>query len=171
MRLGYISAAGAGAADSTLAALADRLESRDFRLAGIVQTNTEVAVGRRCDMDVRVLGGGPMIRISQSLGAGSRGCRLDPAALERAVGEVTSRLHDDIDLVIINKFGKHEAEGRGFRPLIADALERELPVLIAVSRLNLASFLDFTGGLAWQLPLDVDAIEEWLVHRREGAAA
>lgn len=171
MKLGYITAPGPGAADRTLAALVERLESCGFRLAGTVQTNTESSDGGRCDMDVRVLDGGPVIRISQSLGAGSRGCRLHPAALEHAVGEVASRLDAQLDLVIVNKFGKHEAEGRGFRPLIAEALERELYVLVAVNGLNLASFLEFTGGLAEELPPDVGAIEAWLLQRSQEAAA
>lgn len=171
MKLGYITAAGRGEADCTLAGLAERLEGRGIRLAGTVQTNIQPAYGGRCDMDVRVLGGGPVIRISQSLGAEARGCRLDPAALEQAVGEVASRLHANIDLVIINKFGKHEAEGRGFRPLIADALERGIPILIAVNGLNMASFLDFTGGLAEELSPDLAAIEDWLGQSSQEAAA
>ena len=171
MKLGYITAAAPGAADRTLASLAERLERRGLRLAGTVQTNTEPTDGGRCDMDVRVLDGGPVIRISQSLGAGSRGCRLDPAALEQAVGEVASRLDPQIELVIINKFGKHEAEGRGFRPMVADAIEMGLTLIIAVNRLNRDAFLEFTGGLAEELPSDSAVIEEWLGLRAQDAAA
>lgn len=171
MKLGYIAATGAGAADRILATLADRLERRGLGLAGTVQTNTEPAANGRCDMDVRVLGGGPVIRISQSLGAGSRGCRLDPAALEQAVGEVASRLDGRVDLVLINKFGKHESEGRGFRSVIAEALDRGLTIVVAVNGLNLASFLDFTGGLAEELQPNVDTIEEWLGRLSQDAAA
>lgn len=171
MKLGYITTTGPGAANRTLASLAERLERRGVRLAGTVQTNTESVGGGRCDMDVRVLDGGPVIRISQSLGAGSRGCRLDPAALEQAVGEVASRLNPRIDLVIINKFGKHEAEGRGFRPLVADALERGLTLLIAVNGLNLDAFLKFADGLAEELPSDAATIEQWLGFAEREAAA
>jgi len=38
-----------------------------------------------CDMDIRVLPSGSDIRITQALGEGSTGCRLNLAALERFV--------------------------------------------------------------------------------------
>lgn len=170
MKLGYIVTDAPGAVDRTLTALAERLEKRGLRLAGTVQTNTEAVGSGHCDMDVRVLNGGPVIRISQSLGDGARGCRLDPAALEQAVGEVVSRLDGGVDLVVINKFGKHEADGRGFRPLIADVLERELPVLIAVNGTNLPAFLEFTCGAAEELPHDLAVLEQWLESSSQPAA-
>lgn len=133
-----------------------------MRVVGAIQSDTTPRNGQRCDMDVRVIPDGPVIRISQSLGAGARGCRLDPAALENAVTEVAARLDDAADLLLINKFGKHEAEGRGFRSLIAEALEYSVPVLLAVNTLNLDAFLAFTGGMAKELPSDVTALEHWL---------
>ena len=171
MKFGYIVTDGRGAGDITLSALAERLEMRRLRLAGTVQMNTDPTDGGRCDMDVRVLGGGPVIRISQSLGVGAMGCRLNPAALEQAVAEVASRLDDTVDLVLINKFGKHEAEGRGFRPLIADVLERGLPLLVAVNALNLKPFLDFSAGVAQELRCDPKSLEVWLASGAQDAAA
>lgn len=171
MKFGYIVTDKRGAGDITLSTLAQRLELRHLRLAGTVQVNTDLEDGGGCDMDVRVLGGGSVIRISQSLGKGARGCRLNPAALEQAVAEVASRLDDRVDLVLINKFGKHEAEGRGFRPLIADVLERGLPLLVAVNALNLASFRAFSAGVAQELPGDPSSLEAWLVTGNHHAAA
>lgn len=79
------------------------------------------------------------------LGAASTGCRLDQSALEEAVGLVASRLDEGMDLLIVNKFGKHEAEGRGFRTVIAESIALEIPVLIGLNALNLEAFLDFAG--------------------------
>lgn len=171
MKFGYILTDGDGQSDVLLCAFAKHLETRRLRLAGIVQTNTETTDGGRCDMDVRVLGGGPVIRISQSLGEGARGCRLDAGALEQAVAEVTARMDDDVDLLLLNKYGKHESEGRGFRTLIADALDRDLPVLVAVNRLNLGSFLEFSAGLAEVLPNDHFGLQGWLGSVTRSAAA
>ena len=128
----------------------------------MVQTNTECADSSKCDMDLRVLPAGETIRISQSLGSQSRGCRLDPAALEQAVAYVTASLDASPDLLIVNKFGKHEADGRGFRPVIAEALARDIPVLVGVNGLNEEKFLDFTEGAAQQVPADIEAVERWL---------
>ena len=162
MNIAYTIAPGRGDTDLILAGVAERLRSEGLRLCGTVQFNTERADRGPCDMDVRVLPNGPDIRISQSLGPSSRGCRLDFQALETAVGLAASRLLQGADAVIVNKFGKHEAEGRGFRPLIADAADQDIPVLVGVNTLNEAAFLEFSGGCALRLPADSKALLDWL---------
>ena len=82
MRLACTLAPGRGDVDLLLARLAERLAARGLRCAGTVQINSEAGPGRPCDMDVRLLPHGPVLRISQSLGPGAHGCRLDPGALE-----------------------------------------------------------------------------------------
>ncbi len=161
MHLAYVSTTDRGATDRLLSALAERLLQKGAKLAGVVQTNTECADSSKCDMDLRVLPDGETIRISQSLGTMSRGCRLDPAALEQAVGYVTASLSDAPQLLIINKFGKHEADGRGFRPVIAEALALDVPVLVGVNAMNQEKFIEFTGGEAEEMQADLDAIENW----------
>ncbi len=173
MHLAYVTTTDRGATDRLLSAVAERLLATGARLAGVVQTNTECADSSKCDMDLRVLPDGATIRISQSLGSMSRGCRLDPAALEQAVGYVTASLDDTPQLLIINKFGKHEADGRGFRPVIAEALARDIPVLVGVNSLNEDRFQEFTDGAAQKMEADAGAIVEWVqqVNAEKSAAA
>jgi hypothetical protein len=66
------------------------------------------------------------------------------------------------DLLIVNKFGKHEAEGRGFRDVIAEALAMEIPVLVGLNSLNRPAFEDFAEGLATQLPPEPSALMAWV---------
>ena len=157
MFLGYVSIAGRGECDALLADVVARLEAAGWPLAGTVQTNIDKQDSHHCDMDLRVLPDGPTFRISQDLGAGSKGCRLNPGALEQSVAEVEPRMAG-ARLLVINKFGKHEAEGRGFRPLIGEALAMGLPVILGVNGLNLPLFLDFAEGMAEALPADAEAI-------------
>jgi glycosyltransferase involved in cell wall biosynthesis len=65
-------------------------------------------------------------------------------------------------VLIVNKFGKHEAEGRGFRAVIAEALALGMPVIVGVNGLNLAGFEEFTSGLATRLPPDCEALAAWV---------
>lgn len=162
MRLAYVQTDGRGETDRLLGAVADRLGGDGVRLAGVVQSNTDCEDGSRCDMDLRILPGSETIRISQSLGRGSRGCRLDAAALEHAVGLVQRALAGAPQLLIVNKFGKHEGDGRGFRPVIAEALLQGLPVLLGVNALNAARFADFAGPEATLLPPEQGAIRAWV---------
>lgn len=162
MTIGFVMAEGRGATDIILSQLAARLAMQGVRLAGVVQTNTDRPQDHHCDMDVQVLPAGEVFRISQALGAGSTGCRLNPDALERAVIGVEAVLDAQTDLLIINKFGKHEAEGRGFRETIARALELDVPVLMGVNGLNLAAFQEFAGDLPVQIPATVADLERWV---------
>mgnify|MGYP000397319923 CR=1 FL=1 len=157
-----MSADGAGRTDLLLDGLSRRATARGLRLCGTVQINSDCAPGRPCDMDVRILPDGPVIRISQSLGPEARGCRLDPDALEQAVARSAARLAGGCDLLIVNKFGKQEADGRGFRGLIAEALGTDIPVLVGVNRLNLDRFEAFTDGIAEPVAADSGALDAWL---------
>lgn len=170
MNIAYTTASGTGTLDHLLHGVALRLISMGMRPCGIVQFNTERGQGARCDMDVLVLPDGPVLRISQHLGPGARGCRLAPASLEEAAGRVLAALAAGSDVLIVNKFGKHEADGRGFRPVIAAALERDIPVLVGVSQSGLPAFLDFAGELAVALPPDQQALLDWFALCRTGRA-
>lgn len=168
MWIAYVIAEGRGETDLLLHDVARAAEARGLRLCGTVQVNTNCGEDRPCDMDVEVLPDGPVIRISQSLGPGARGCRLDPSALELAVAAAEARLADGCDLVIINKFGKHEAEGRGFRTLIAEALSQEVPVLVGTNRLNAPHLTAFSGGVAEALAPELSQILDWLARATPG---
>lgn len=170
MALAFVKTTERGLTDRVLSLFADRLQADGLRLAGVVQTNTERAGPHHCDMDVQVLPEGPVIRISQSLGEASRGCRLDPAALEQTVALVEGGLETAPDLLILNKFGKHEAEGRGFRPLIAEALARDMPVLLGVNGLNQQAFEEFAGDYAEEIAADVESLAAWFKSVRQMAA-
>ena len=161
VKLGYVMMEGRGAAGLILGGVADRLRNEGIRPSGVVQA-TPVGPGQHpCETALRVLPDGPLLVINQNLGPGSRGCRLDAGALEQAVAEVSARFAG-ADVLIINKFGKQEAAGRGFCSLIVEALDRDIPVVVGVNGLNLPDFLAFAGGLAEQLVPEESGITRWL---------
>lgn len=168
--LAYVNGAGRGAADRLLAEVAQVLLTRGWPVAAAVQINVDHPDGRPCDMELHVLSAGAVVRISQHLGKMARGCRLDSAGLEQAVGLLEASLATQPRLMIINKFGKQEAEGRGFRPLIGRALAAGVPVLTAVNAANLTAFEAFADGMAEQLPDERGAVLDWC-NDLTGAAA
>lgn len=167
--LGYIVAEGRGEADACLAALSAGLAADGIPATGVVQINTERDDGRPCDMDLKVIGTGAVIRVSQSLGQAAVGCRLDPAGLEEVVGLVTAALDTGIPRVLlVNRFGRQEAEGRGFRPLIGRALGEGVAVLTAVGTGYIRDFEAFADGMAERLPADTGALFDWCRARVSG---
>ncbi|WP_157973515.1 DUF2478 domain-containing protein [Tropicimonas sp. IMCC34043] len=159
MQLAYILTDRPGERNATLRALAEALKASGLHAVGAVQL--ECDPDATCQMDLLLLPDGPQVCISQALGPGSTGCRLDPDRLEHVVQAADTRLADGADVVIVNKFGHHEAEGHGFRQLIAAAAEREVPVVVGLAGAQLADFLAFAGDLATRLPCDPAALAEW----------
>jgi len=105
---------------------------------------------------------GETVCISADRGDGARGCRLDHAALAQATLWAEKALELEPQLLILNKFGKEEATGRGFFPLVAEALARGIPVLSGVSALNFAAAQAITGGGATLIEPTEEAVALWL---------
>ena len=144
----YVDGSGAG---ELMRRTARALTSTGLACAGLLQ-HDELCEGRsRCDMVLENIETGERTRISQDRGPLARGCRLDPDALIAAMGDVGRALGSHTRVLLLSKFGKSEAEGGGFRPLIADALERGIPVVIGVPRHNLDNWRTFAGGLGREL--------------------
>ena len=147
--------------DALIARCAAALAASGYRLGGVVQSNAHRRGRRRCDMYVKDLLGGDEVKISLDRGNEARGCRLDPDAFARIDAWIKRAVHERVDLLIINKFGKEEAHGRGLRPVIAEALMAEIPLVIGVSIRNLSEFQTFVGGAATRLRPDIEAVTAW----------
>ena len=162
MKIARVSSEKRGENDRLLTGVADRLQEGGSALAGIVKELSHVsAYDNGCDVKVRVMPEGPVIQITQNLGAGSDACRLDPGAIVTAVSAVESGSLDKADLFILNKFGPEEAAGRGFISAIVKAMDQGIPVLVGVGTGNREAFDSFAGGLAETLPDDADTIRDW----------
>ncbi len=163
MHFGYILSRTRGEAGLVLAALAAQLANQNLHLIGAVEL--PAGPGLHPPMDIHLLPSGKVQRISQDLGAGSEGCRLNAGALELAVAQVQNDFETlGADLVLLSKFGKQEVEGRGFRQLIAEALAAGLPVLVTVGEDCFDGFASFAEGMAQPVACSLDAALEWCHH-------
>jgi len=157
-------------ADALISQCAADLVASGYRLGGIVQSNAHRPGRRRCDMYVKDLLGGDEIKISLDRGNEARGCRLDPNAFARIDAWIERAVLERVDLLIVNKFGREEAHGRGLRPVIAEALIAEIPLLIGVSTRNLCAFLTFVGDSTTRLKPDIGVITAWCQNAIEHGA-
>ncbi|WP_246534459.1 DUF2478 domain-containing protein [Aliiroseovarius lamellibrachiae] len=162
MKIARVTSQKQGETDRLLSALVARLQAKGVALAGIVKDlSHESSFENGCDMKVQVLPKGPVIQITQNLGAGSDACRLDPSAIAEAVTRVEGGTLEGAALFILNKFGPEEVAGRGFVSAIGRAVQLGIPVLVGVSGASCASFDAFAGGLAEELPDDPNALDAW----------
>ncbi len=147
--------------DSTLSAVAERAATAGIVLAGTVQPANPDASSGKCDIVLGLLPDGEKRNISFDLAPGVTGCRLNADALEAAVMVVHERL-SGAQALVVNKFSKQEAVGRGLVAAIGEACDRGLPVLVGVPPEWREAFLNFTEGKAQPLPANEEAILEWL---------
>jgi hypothetical protein len=147
--------------DTLLADFAtDRLRAGE-RVGGVVQRNSKDGSGRLVGMQLVDLMTGRQIGIYQKLGTGSAACKLDTAGLAEATRAVTNAISADVSLIIVNKFSKQEASGRGLRSELADAVMAGRNVLIAVSAKCLDAWKDFTGDRGTTLLCARRVVDGW----------
>jgi nucleoside-triphosphatase THEP1 len=137
---------GGALVDEVLAEAARILKDNGVAVAGAIQRNEPVPDRRRCRMTLEDLASGRHILASEDRGPHARGCHLNASALEEAAVLAASSIEPGVGLVIINRFGKQEAEGRGFRQAIEAAILLERPVLVGVSETNRQSWEAFIGN-------------------------
>jgi molybdate transport system ATP-binding protein len=147
--------------DDLLARFAGDLIGRGHRLGGIVQRNVKDERGQRERMEVIDLMTGREVRICQYLGRDAAACKLNPAGLAEAATLVTRAVAAGVELVVVNKFSKQEAAGRGLRAEMADAVTAGLPLLTAVSDSCYGAWMGFTGGFGTTLLCDRRVVEDW----------
>lgn len=150
-----------GVADEVLADIVERLMQRGIRLAGTIQANAD-RDGMHCNMTLENLATGEKLDIADNRGTGARGCRMNVPIFESLVGQVQASLRSQKpDLLIVNRFGKREVEGRGFRDVIAEATDRNIPVLVALNESSRAAWKEFTAGDGAVLPFSGAAVWKW----------
>lgn len=147
----------AGAA-RILERVAHALAGAGHACAGFIQRDEPRPGRSRCDMVLVNLATGAVVGISEDRGPGARGCQLDTCALASAVADVEVDLDADTAVLILNKFGKSEAEGGGFRALISAALAHDIPIVLGVPRRNIDSWRQYAGDFAREVQAeDVEA--------------
>ena len=145
--------------DALLRGFAADLNKNGCRAVGLVQLGHPLADPPQ--LSALLLHSGDTMRLFQDLGRGSTGCKLDVGQLLAAGSRVAQAIDDGADLVIINRFGRQEIEGKGLSYLIERALSAEIPVVIAVPDARLAAWKVFSDGMAVHLPCDRTALVGW----------
>lgn len=147
--------------DAVLEQVVKDLRNSGCRLGGFLQR--EIEDGENCCSITYLenLADGTMVRISQPLGSGSKGCRLNPHALAELAGTVLRDMEEGVDLLILNRFGKGESDGHGFRQVIEKAFLDGVPVLTAVRDTYGEAWDAFGAEFSMELGLDVNEVAKW----------
>ncbi|WP_275188309.1 DUF2478 domain-containing protein [Bradyrhizobium sp. CSA112] len=147
---------------STFERIVENCRRRGLRMAGVLQHPVCSDTAGHCDVVLEELTTGVRTDLFEDRGSGARGCRLDVAALAEVNGQVARSLDSDPEILILNKFGKVEAEGRGLLDLVAIAVDRGILVVIGVPIRNLKAWRNFAGGMSVEFSSDPSEVADWL---------
>lgn len=156
--------------DALLRDFADDLNARGQRAVGLVQ------LGHHCvdaNLSAMLVHTGEHLRLFQDLGSCSTGCRLDVGQLLDAGQQIAAAIEAGADLLIVNRFGRQEREGKGLSFLVERALSADIPVVIAVPSHRFADWIKFADGMSVKLHCDRESLDAWwrAVSSRNGSAA
>ena len=85
---------------------------------------------------------GEKLNLAQDFDPNAKGCHLDVDRLHHAGLRIASALEAGADIVIVNRFGKRERDGKGLIYLIERAIDADLPAVIAVSSRHFAEWIN-----------------------------
>lgn len=145
--------------DALLGDFAADLGRRGFRAVGLVQAGDQS--GAAPQLSATLVHSGQQVRLFQDLGPAASGCMLDVGQLLDAGVQVADAMDAGADLVIINRFGRQEREGKGLSYLIERALSADVPVVIAVASNRTSAWDEFAGTLSVVVPCERAALEQW----------
>lgn len=145
--------------DDVLLSFCGDLRQRGFRPVGLVQDGR--CQGDQSDLSALLIHTNEHIPLFQRLGSCSEGCRLDPGQLVMAGARVGTAIDHGADLVVINRFGRLEKEGKGLAFLIEMAVTSGIPTLIAVPSHRFMDWVKFSDGMSVKLTCDAASLCRW----------
>jgi nucleoside-triphosphatase THEP1 len=143
--------------DAVLRDFAADLSASGLRAVGMVQA------GQCADSSLSavLLPSGEKLLLAQDFDPAAKGCRLDLARLQNAGERIAEAMGQGADVVIINRFGKRERDGKGLGYLIERALDADIPVVIAVANDRFNDWVKFAGGMTVKLARDRATLDQW----------
>lgn len=161
MRIAYLQGERPTEVQSVLWAFSQAMIASGHRLAGVVERQDQVVFNDKRDTVLKGVADGIACHLFQDLGRNAQSCTIDISAIAQSSGLVEASIGPGVDLLVINKFGKVEAEGGGFRNAIGMALALGIPVLTSVNPSFEAAWQEFTGGESERLAPREDALAAW----------
>ncbi len=148
---------------AVLAAFVRELQGRNVRVGGLLQFITQNEVGRPISLYAEEIDTGRQISLMRPDKEikGPSDCVLELSALAETAGALRRAITECADLVVIEKFGKEEAAGRGLLDDIMKVVASGLPALVLLPQAYVEQWNQFTGGIVETITFDADALNQW----------
>lgn len=145
--------------DRLLLAFAADLQRQGLRPVGLVQRGHHDAGAAA--LPALLLHTGEEFDLFQDAAAYTAGRRLDVEKLAQARARMTTAVSEGADLLIVNRFGRQELEGRGLAHLIEHALAADVPVVVPVPAFRFDDWIKYVEGMCVKLACERSALDAW----------
>jgi len=88
-------------------------------------------------------------------------CGLDVSALAETTAIIRNAISERLDLVVVEKFGELEQNGKGLIDEILQTIVEGIPLLISVPKAALPLWQERSGELGSVLPYSEEAFQKW----------
>jgi nucleoside-triphosphatase THEP1 len=142
-----------------LGGLATDWRAARIRVVGVLAEDSD-AEGACSAAFLRDIASGRKFNIQLDIPPAETVCHLDVAGIGDACADLLPQI-SAADVVLLSKFGKSEAAGRGLMEAFRQTVEARKPLLTTVSLKHFDAWKKFAPDALWLEP-DVQSAERWL---------
>jgi len=138
----------------------EKLKSSNIRVGGVLQEALFDPAGAITGLDAIDVATNERIPISRP-SKNDDECGLDVSALAETTRIIRHAISEHFDLVVVEKFGELEQDGKGLIDEIFQTIAEGIPLLISVPEAALPVWQQRSGELGSVLEFSEQAFEQW----------
>lgn len=138
----------------------EKQKALNLRIGGVLQEAVYDAKGQMLGFYAIDVSSNRRIPISRPT-KDSNECGLDVSALAQTTEIIRQAIHDQVDLMVVEKFGEKEQEGKGLIDEIMQTIVEGIPLLISVPETALPIWQERSGELGSVLGFSEAVFEGW----------
>ncbi|MCP3687350.1 MAG: DUF2478 domain-containing protein [Gammaproteobacteria bacterium] len=139
---------------------AEKLKAQNIKVGGVLQEALLDSEGEIIGLDAIDVATDERLPVSRAT-ANKGECGMDVAALADTTGIIRNAIAQGVDLVVVEKFGELEKQGKGLIDEIMQTIVEEIPLLISVSASSLDAWQECSGELGDVLCFDDASFQRW----------
>lgn len=139
---------------------AEKQKALNFRIGGVLQEAVFDATGQISAFNAIDVSNNRRIPISLPARNNDE-CGLDVSALAQTTLIIRQAISDQVDLMVVEKFGEQEQEGKGLIDEIMQTIVEGIPLLICVPEAALPVWQEISGELGSVLDFSEVVFETW----------
>ena len=138
----------------------EKQQSLNTRIGGVLQEALFNSEGEIAGLNAIDVSTNRRIPISRPVKNDDE-CGLDVSALAETTGIISKAISDGVDLVVVEKFGEQEQNGKGLIDEILRTIVEGIPLLISIPEAALPIWQERSGELGSVLPFSEEAFQQW----------